>query len=252
MKNPTSNLSKLQPIRFFDDKAPGTATIPDEGVLHTIPLLWKILEQIATDWETEAGKYPPNTTPEPASEALEQIKPRFVQYVFSYIIFFFMLDQAYAFAYYQLNALNRELDLKVHHGKPPKETEFIKRLWAIRNRSIAHWATTDKGLDEIYSTNSIAGRHWGMIFSTSYEGTSVIRYLQLGFGEGIHLSRPDQTGSGSTSSDLGTKPIPIMHQLCSEYLGAYNEVCANYLSDIASHLPVTLGNHRYIRTTKDK
>jgi hypothetical protein len=244
----TLKLAQILPVRVLDNGNQATWGIPSSSVVMNIPALWEILNQIVQDWRSVASEYrlPASVNSDDhamtfAMDAIERTKPRFIQCLFSYITFFFMLENGYHSVYSELNQLNRELGLKLQHDKPPKRTEFVNRLWRIRNVSIAHWA--DAGDKD--SVDSIAGRGWGLSFSAS--GADARSWNLEELQTLVSRFRRHDKGTGATeiSANLRTKPIPQMHSLCSSYLGQFDSVCASYLGDIKSRLPMAVGDRRY-------
>ena len=53
------------------------------------------------------------------------------------------------------------------------------------------------------------------------------------------------------SDDLKIKGLLELHEHCAEYLGKYDDFCANYLEAIASKLPLSEGNSRYFAFEKN-
>lgn len=242
-------LAEFSSIRVWDDEREATWAIPASPVSTNIAVLWKILDQVVSDWQLAASEYrlPSSVTSDEEritflARAIKGVRPRFIQCLFSYITFLFMLENGYHFIYSELNEINKTPGLRLSHGKPPKHPELVRNLWAIRNCSIAHWAGTEKK----GQIDSAAGRGWGMCFSASgTEGWDWnIEELQLG---NIRVCRYDEiTGMTECSFNLGTKSIPEMHTLCTSYLGEFDEVCTEYLDAIKSKLPVTIDGRRIV------
>lgn len=233
-----SKLEGIWPINVIDHEMPGAWVTPDASTLGNIPLLRKILDQIVQDWKSEAAKY--NL---PASrrardhvrstlffDAVDMIIPRFIQSLFSYIVFFFMVENGYHLVYSRLNKLNDDLGLHLPHGRLPQRTEFRERLWLVRNFSVAHWS----GTENKRRLDSSAGRDWGIFWNQN----ASLEELQFG-ATGV---------SGSKNRQL--EPLPEIHRLCSLYLDEFDEVCANYLLDIKSYLPLKVGSREYSNPVK--
>jgi hypothetical protein len=241
--------AKFSPASVWDYANRVTWTVPTSPVSINIPVLWKILDQVVGDWHLAAEEHQMAGSAESdekrlsfLTNAIESVKPRFIQCLFSYISFFFMLENGYHFIYSELNELNMTPALRLPHRKPPEQPEFIENLWAIRNYSIAHWA----GTEQKKRIDSAAGRGWGMCFSAS-DATGWdwdIEKLQLG---NIRICREDENaGITERSFNLGTKSIPEMHIICTSYLGEFDEVCTEYLDAIKSRLPMTIDGRRIV------
>ena len=61
-------------------------------------------------------------------DALESLKPRFIQCLFSYINFFFTLENGFQVLLSELCELNSELGLELKAPKRPKRTAYIHKL----------------------------------------------------------------------------------------------------------------------------
>ncbi len=143
-----------------------------------------------------------------------------------YIIFFFMLENGYNFVYSELNCLNRELGLQIKHNKPPERTDFIKGLWKIRNFTVAHWA----GAEKKNISDSAAGRQWGYAFGYK-------KHIDEWYGDMEHII-PGFPGVAIAS-------IPETHNICSQFLKEFDQVCADYLKAVIAQMPKTLNGVEY-------
>jgi len=226
-------LCKQEPIEVTDHNKHLILYIPERRVLENIPVIWAMLEQVTQDWRTVSKEYPSFANVKDKDkrrvlefEAFRRFKPRLFQCLFSYIIFFFMLENGYHFAHSELNRVNQELGLRLHHNKPPERTEFINALWKLRNYSVAHWAGTEKK----HFSDSIAGRDWGYAFGHTKrheEWAGDMEYIV-----------PLFTG-------VAIKSIPETHARCSKYLSKFDKVCADYLKAIIAQMPKTLSGLEY-------
>jgi hypothetical protein len=229
----TLELSKQIPIEVIDNNKLVILYIPESQVMENVPVIWTMLEQVIQDWTAASRAYPSFSNIKEKDkqavlefQAFQEFKPRIFQSLFSYTIFFFMLDNGYRFIYYELNRINRELELKISHNKSPKWTELIKSLWKLRNFTIAHWA----GTEQIHISDSIAGRQWGYAYAHTKrheEWAEDMEHLVPGFS-GIHV--------GS---------IPAIHKGYTEYLSEFDHVCAAYLKAIIERMPKTLNGVDY-------
>jgi hypothetical protein len=225
-------LSKQIPIEVHDHNKHQWRNIPDRQVLENIPVIWIMLEQVIQDWTTASRVYPSFANVKEKAkravlefEAFQRFKPRLFQCLFSYIIFFFMLENGYHFVYSELNRINRELGLRTRHNKPPERTEFINSLWKLRNFSVAHWAGTEKNISD-----SVAGRQWGYAFGHT-------KRHEEWAGDMEHLV--------PLFSGMVIASIPDTHARCSNYLSEFDIVCSDYLKAIIEQMPKTLNGVEY-------
>lgn len=229
----TLELSKLIPIEIHDHNQHILLYIPEQHVLENIPVIWMMLEQVIQDWSISSKAYPSFAKVKEKDkqaalefEAFQLFKPRLFQCLFSYIIFFFMLENGYNFVYSELNRINRDLGLRISHKKPPERTEFITGLWKLRNYTVAHWA----GTEQKNISDSAAGRQWGYAFAHTKrheEWAGDMEHIVPGF-PGIAIAS-----------------IPETHDRCSNYLSKFDQVCADYLKAIIVQMPKTLNGVEY-------
>ena len=242
MKFKESELFKSNLITVSNAKA--IWSLPSAPVVGNIPVLLQILDRIVEDWKTEVSFYKKNLNKKATDEmvafvsAMVDLKPRFIQCLFSYIMFFFSLENGYNLVYSQLNSLNRELNLKIGHGKPPKRTSLINKMWLIRNYSVAHWAGTEKK----ENLDSIAGRY---LESYCEKNDSGYDLENLQFGAISLTNYNDMTGEVTESTNRQVPPIPMLHKQCSSYLIEFDHICAGYLIDIKNQLPIVRGDVKY-------
>jgi hypothetical protein len=237
-------LPQMKPIAVLDNKKKAWGTLPSSPVFGNISTLWIILEQIVNDWKSEANKYPKSVASKPGKEllefhdAFETIKPFYIRCLFSYVVFFFMLENGYNYVYSQLNWMNKKLCLNLPHGKLPSRPDFVRTLWRIRNFSVAHWADTEKR----QCIDALEGRDFG-IFCALESGQYELAQLQFGL---TGATRDDEaSGKTERSKDRRTKPLLETHTLCSNYLKELDGVCSDYLSDIKARLPTSLDACQY-------
>jgi hypothetical protein len=229
----TRELSLQLPIEVTDHNRHLILRIPEQQVMENIDVIWAMLEQVIQDWLTASRAYPSFAKVKERDkravlefEAFRGFKPRIFQTLFSYIILFFMLENGYHFVYFELNRLNRELDLRIRHSKPPKRTALINALWKLRNYTVAHWAATEK--QQI--SDSVAGRQWGYAFGLAKrpdEWAGDMEHIVPGFA-GVAIAS-----------------IPETHVRCSKYLSEFDQVCADYLKAIIAQMPRTLNGVEY-------
>jgi hypothetical protein len=226
-------LGKQLPIEVIDSNELSIRYIPETQVLENIPVVWTMLEQVIQDWAAASRSYPSfgNVKDEEKRavlqfEAFRSFKPRLFQCLFSYIIFFFMLENGYHFVFSELNRLNRDLELRIRHGKLPKRTPFIWDLWKLRVYTVAHWAETEKA----QIADSVAGRQWGYSF-----GHTKSREEWAGDMEHIVPLFPG----------VAIASLPETHTRCSKYLRQFDQTCADYLRDIIAQMPRTRDRVEY-------
>ena len=151
----------------------------------------------------------------------------FIQALFTYITFFFMLETAYRQLYSHLNHLNREIEAGAAHKKLPQRTPYIELLWHIRNKSIAHFASMEQP-----SPDSSAGTMLG-VFAGTKQGRPDLDGICFG-GMSVAGARPRETVS-----------LPDSHVLCLEYLKQMDLVCDEYFGAVLANLPKTVSGKDY-------
>ncbi len=226
-------LEGIWPVNVTDSSRQAMRSVPSPSSLGNIPFLRNILETIVKDWVDDCGVYAKlwGKDREHMLDIIDEIKPRFIQRLFSYITFFFMVENGYYLVYSQLNSLNNDLALKIKHGKPPKKAELIYRLRRVRNWSIAHWSDTEKR----HEKNAIAGRMLGV----NWKKDDPLTELQFG------------SASVLGAKDRNLPSIPKIHQQCVSYLDEFDEVCASYLLTLKLSLPIRIGHLQYTNPKKD-
>lgn len=205
-------------------------------------ILQQILNQIVQEWTDIAdtrqatfGKLPddPDCVRQHAA-AVEDLKPRFIRALFSYLVFFCMVEDGYRKLQTDLNKLNAETNLCVKHDSLPTPCETIRDARAIRNRSVAHWADPGQG-----DLRKLAGRTW--LFTSGPKEDGTYRVADLEFQNAI-LSHLD----GSERSDgLSLPPLGELHRICADYLNECSRACKEYLAAIREQMPVTVDGVEY-------
>jgi len=171
---------------------------------------------------------------------IERIKPRYIQCLFSYIMFFLLLEDAYHTFYRCLNGLNRAASLSVKHDKEPKPPALYGKVKLIRNKAIAHYGG---GIPRDADPDSLVALQWD--FGWSLADRDSIRLEDMWFG-GIQLGLVD-TRSGKTEKSKNRRigPIGKIHESLSEYLADFDRVCAEYLRGIRAKLPKVVNSVSY-------
>lgn len=222
-------LNKQIPLEIFNHNENTLLRVPDPQVMENIPVVWDMLEQVIKDWQATSKEFSSLNLAKESfldPETLAWLKPRMFKCLYSYVIFFFMLENGYHFVYSELNRVNNDLDLRIKHSKPPKRTEFINSLWKLRNFTIAHWAGTEKSA----VADSIAGRQWGYAYGHSArfdKWADAIEDIVPGF------------------SGVAIASIPETHNRCTNYLSEFDQTCAEYLRDVILQMPKTKNGLEY-------
>jgi hypothetical protein len=194
---------------------------------RNIPPLWRILNRVVGGWRIEVARVRESTSKDSQDfECLIALQWPFIQAFFTYLTFFFMLERAYRLLYHQLDRLNRELASSVVPRELPQRTADIHLLRHIRNKSIAHFASTEPHPD-----NS-AGVMLG-VFAHRKEGQLDIESLRFG-GMSVVGAKPRESRS-----------LMETHKLCGEYLKLMDSVCDEYYAAVLSHLPKTIDGRKY-------
>lgn len=154
MNSSELELPKIWPIRVWDRKNIGTWTLPSLNHTEVIPTLWVILHQIDSDWKDHASSYSYSALKkhhihkaEFFVHALDELEPRYIQCLFSYINFFFTLENGLSIFYDELKNLKDELGLRLRIAKKPKRVPYIEKLRLVRNNTVVHWGGPDKKHD---------------------------------------------------------------------------------------------------------
>lgn len=229
-------LHKTWPIRVWDHKNNRTWSLPALSNMEIIPTFWAILHQIDRDWKEHALKFSFATANAHDTdrnrllfEALEELKPRFIQCLFSYINFFFTVETGYSIFHDELKNLKDKLRLRLKVAKKPKRNPYIEKLRLVRNHTVVHWGGPDKKHD----IDSRAGRYWGFSFSTNADSL-----VDLEFGSLTLVGAKDRV----------LKSLPETHKICTDHLKQYDLISANLLSEIVKHLPIKTGDLEYVYT----
>lgn len=247
MENQTfrPELPTLWPIRVKDKVKLATWIEPSISVHYNISLVWKILENLVEGWNQVVAEYQQELDVLSAEQTVESfiltqdIQPHFIQCLFSYITFFFILESGYKAIYSSLNGLNLTLELYLTHDKLPQWTKYIRKLRLIRNNSTAHFAGAEKAND----LNSISGAMWEPWWTLKDTGVVDLASTQFG-GSGVSRQDP-VTGEIQQSSDRQIGPISEVHRQCTEFIAQYDLLCTDYMKRIKANLPMTLGNRIY-------
>ena len=222
-------LPRIWPIRVWDHKNDRTWTLPSLDHIEVIPTLWRVLDQIDTDWKDHAARYSYSALKDPDLDkavfvvhAVDELKPKYILSLFSYINFFFTLENGLSIFYDELKNLKDELSLKLKIAKTPKRVPYIEKLRLVRNHTVVHWGGPDKKHD----LDSKAGRLWGFSLSTNVDD---LTYLEFGYSSLVG------------AKDRTLKSLPETHIICIGYLKQYDALCAELLNRIANHLPMKIG-----------
>ena len=227
-------ITKTWPIRMQKHLEDGIAigSVPDMAIITGLRDLWIIIEQIVEDWKVGAAKYQRKidqcedgeARKRAFTEAFWDLRPRYIQCVFSYVIFFLMLENGYETIHSQLRKFNKDHGLRLKSAKKPRRTPFIEKLITVRNYSVAHWADPSQK-DPI---NARAGLYWAL-------RCPVNQIANVEFGpSGV---------SGAKPRDLGS--IPEIHEACMVYLQEFDRVCTGFLQAIKSRLPMVEDGWEY-------
>src|SRR5438445_9194163 len=162
--------SMIPPIRVWDHReGGGTWILPSLSHTEGIPTLWQILHLIRSDWAKAAADFsiPDDCAGNSAKalchlDAFESLKPRYIQCLFSYINFFFTLENGFRILFSELGELNHELGLKLAVPKRPKRPAYIEKLWLVRNYTVVHWG----GPNKICDLDSRTVRLWCLSWSS--------------------------------------------------------------------------------------
>ena len=156
-------------------------------------------------------------------------KPKYILCLFSYINFFFLLENGYKYIFHELKKLSFQLKLNLKIPKSPKRNKYIMKMRLVRNHTVIHWG----GLDNKDKLNSSAGKNWGLSHSTLDDSL-----IDLKFGCASVVGADDRT----------LEPLRETHQICSKYLKEHDDKCAELFHSIVKNLPIEINGKKYIWT----
>lgn len=255
MRTSSTRLDALAVVRCVDtsDGSEHGPRMPDPTLLANISSLWRFLELVVEDWKRHKAAFQ-----EPIDRALNgevlfyhrvnafaEIQPYFLKCLFSYAMFFEVLDQAYEQLYAELNVLNHQVELNVQHAKPPRRSTFVEKVKRIRDWSIAHPRSIAHSRSRHASAiDSLAGASWTPMAWDAAEGQAW-DLEKLTFGAFRWRSRDRAGNVKAEAADFEIKGILEMDRQCTDYLQDFDAGCAEYLSAILARLPVIVGSHEY-------
>lgn len=223
--------------------------VPNPSLYSNIPMVWDFLELIVNDWKRQTATFqdaindaqPEGEQVYHSSKAFIELQPYFLKCLFSYVMFFVALDNAYGLFYQELNQLNRKPFLRVSHDKPPKANIYIEKVRFIRNVSIVHL-----GSDKVRPIDALAAMMWQpLVWGKNQDEDWNIDKITFG---GAKLVIHDSSGNvAGQAVDLEIAGIPELHMACLDYLDEYDRVCSEYLDEILKKLPITYNETRYYR-----
>lgn len=244
-----SKLSDLGPVCCTNTTDNSHLRTPTPVLFSNIPLLWEILELVVKDWQREVTPLQANIDNASVenerlyntSQAFLTLQPHYFKSLFSYVMFFKALENAYSRFYEQLNTLNRQPFFQVKHNTPPKETAYISKVKRIRDLSIAHILSKKAS-----PANSAAATMWQPMTLGSKIG-EVCDLNKITFGA-MKLTLRNEAGKViDQADDFEIEGIPELDKLCKGYLDEYDRICADYLCEIQAMLPITVGDEQYFK-----
>ena len=138
-------IPKIWPVRVWDHKNDRTWTLPSLDHIEVVPTLWLILSQINSDWKNYGSRYSYSKEKHPDIDkvvffvhAIDEVKPKFILCLFSYINFFFTLENGLSIFYDELKTLKDEIGLRLKIAKKPKRVPYIEKLRLVRNNTVVH------------------------------------------------------------------------------------------------------------------
>jgi hypothetical protein len=161
-------------------------------------------------------------------EAIDELQPRFIQCLFSYVSFFFLMETGFGRLSKEVSDLYRKLHVKPNALKKPKPCSYIEKLRLVRNKTIVHWGEPKNA--EYESPDDRAGQNWERFWPTDEEDLYDFIF-----------------GGSSVPGALDRQLLPFRetHRICTEYLRQYDEHCASLLFGFEPHLPKTVDGVRY-------
>ncbi|MBI5294621.1 MAG: hypothetical protein HY869_04030 [Chloroflexi bacterium] len=229
-------LPNIWPIRVWDNQEGGGGTwvLPSLNHMEVIPTLWIILQQIIDDWKKYSAEFSFTSVNDPNISKIEfqfntfdELEPRFINCLFSYINFIFLLENGFDVMFDELKGLAKELDLPIKIPKKPKRNAYIQRLRLVRNHTVVHWGGP-KNKDYI---DSRAGRNWGFSIPTDAD---TLEDISFGYVSLV----------GANDRELRT--LAQTHMEVTAYLRKYDVACAGMLKEIVQFLPIKKGSLEYV------
>lgn len=234
-------IPQIEVIRVWDDSIPATWVLPSMSVNDAFPILWEVLHLIVSDWNAAVNtsndsEIAPSNTPSSVVreyEKFERLKPRFIQALFSYINFFFTLQNGYCVFLSDMKDICRDLDITLRLPKHPKPNAYIHKLRRVRNHTVVHWGGPDQKRD----IDSKAGRSWGFSWPANPDGL-----IDLQFGGDSLIG----------ASDRQLLSMNETHRICTEHLREYDRLCVDVWSKLVQLLPSEKGTRRFQRIIQPK
>jgi hypothetical protein len=146
MPDPKSMLAGAGPVCCEMNNGASHVRLPAPVLFSNIPLTRKMLQMVVEDWGREASTiqlHLDNLSNENektiyVAQAFFSLQPLFLKCLFSYAMFFVVLERIYGKFYQELTLLNKEPFFQVKHLKRPIADSYIEKVRRIRNYSIAH------------------------------------------------------------------------------------------------------------------
>lgn len=223
---------------------------PSPNLLENIPMMWDMLKLTVQDWEREVASFQEqidNASSEGEetyllTHAFIYLQPYYLKFLFSYVMLFCSLEDAYNLLYKQIDELNENPCFQILQEKKPIANNYIKKVRKIRNISIAHVGNPKKRYSKI---DSLAAMSWQPM-TLSKQADKPWDVEKLTFGSGKRIRKNESGSVLEESSDFEINGILELHNHCMKYIDKYDQVCANYLRGIIITLPVIHNNVEYI------
>jgi|688.fasta_scaffold205094_1 hypothetical protein len=232
---PELKVKRVPLVRAWCESPPSTWVYPGFGVWEQLPTLWTILHNCHDDWRSYSKAHPlprdleENLRIDLVFEAMDELRPRFIQCLFSYVNFFFLMETGFWGVSDEMKKFYKKLGIEIKAAPEPERCSYIDRLRVIRNTTVVHWGqpiSKRKGP----TPDDHAGRHWGGSWSTNDEDL-----YDFNFGGMVVPGAVDRK----------LLPFRETHRICTEYLRQYDEHCASLLLGLEPHLPRTVDGVRY-------
>ena len=201
-----SKLTGLSPVTVNGE------AMPQPQLFTNIPMLHRILDAVLEDWLRAVEPWQSQIDEaEDQSKRLAatlygfaDLEPSLLKCLFSYAFFFVAVDDTYRYFYSQLNRVNGLSGLNMKHGKPPRQSPFVKKIGTIRDFAIAHFPS-----EKAQPIDASAAMTWEpMSLTHIVEGTPDLEKLTFAPGR---LRSTDSKGRTVESQDLevsGLNPNP--------------------------------------------
>lgn len=224
--------------------------LPSSILISNINHLTAILEITIEDWLKKIKPYQRhlNRLEPPVINKLhyitktnKKLRPFFLKSLFSYVLFFKSINNAYKKLNKEIKELKSEIYRKTGKRiKTSKNTlpeiytfDYLKKVKIIRDISISHIESENKGR----KMTALLASEWDF---TTYQFPENYNFEKAVFASGKWISRNKNDNKViEESSDLEIKGILELHSNCVRFIDECDKVCSNQYKEIVNYLPLS-------------